>query len=271
MPQENPKNIYQEFAEMITEVDSLLQENPANYAEIYTLLEKGGFTGKILSLVAAHFAGDDAKVSAAKHDIQGPLATVFSQIELLTDDEIALSAEDRNFITSTISTKWELFKSAFEALSSYDANEKHTQLAAFLIKLTSLFPRINISADYGDLQPGQINELETMIPTADLKISILELFNNSLKHGATGVNFRVTLTAESLIVEVEDDGTGIGEERLAEVQAALEAHSTTTAEPGVRGSSGSGLALIQNRGAIVKIEALQPTGVRQTLIAPLPR
>lgn len=269
MSQENPRNIYQEFAEMISAVDLLLQENPANYVGIYRLLEKGGFTGNILSLVATYFAGDAARISSAKHDIQSPLATVFSQIELLTEEQIILSEEERNSIIRTISTKWELFKRAFEALSSYDANEKHTQLAALLVKLISLFPRINISADYGDLQPEQIDELETTMPTADLKISVLEIFNNSIKHEATDVNFRITLTTEKLIIEVEDNGTGIDEERLAEVQAALEAHSTTTAEPGVHDSSGSGLALIQSRGATVKLEALQPKGVRQTLIIPL--
>lgn len=210
----------------------------------------------------------DAFLAAAAHDLRTPLSVIRGAAEMLRNEKMSFSAEQRRDLLDTIHGQTLRMDRLFADLLDLD---RFTRGVAILERvatdLTSLMHRVV------EETPTERHEVVTDVPEGlagavdDVRVGqiVANLLGNAVAHTPEGTSIRVAAQATKggFRLVVEDDGPGIPSEIAATLFSPF---VTMPAHAGARGGTGLGLSLVQMyaqlHGGDVRVEQRDGGGAR---------
>lgn len=177
-------------------------------------------------------------IAAVAHDLRSPVSSIIGFAELMQDGQVADGAEMARVTERILSNAY-----AIDALIDHLRTDAMLEAGAVVLQREPMSLRPLLDAVTADMEPvlrgHQVRvDFDDVQVTADrtgLDRILRNLIGNAARHNPSGATIIVRAQREGdvAVVSVQDDGAGIGAERLARVFERFER----------RGGGGSGLGL----------------------------
>jgi signal transduction histidine kinase len=162
--------------------------------------------------LARRVANERAFTAHAAHALRTPLAGMDAQLALALREcspdirpRLERTRQAANRLSRVVSALLTLFRSGVD-------------LQWQVVDLKDLLQRVPVDSLAVDIRPGSV-----VVADPDLlAAALINLLDNSVRHGASSVTVRVDDSAGGQTITVQDDGPGVGPERRSSLQQALD-------------------------------------------------
>jgi two-component system OmpR family sensor kinase len=164
------------------------------------------------SRLARHVATERAFAAHAAHALRTPLASMAANLAVAQrraapqeQEHLKRTRESADRLRSVVNALLTMFRSGGEA------RRQHVHLGDLLAQLP--FDELELDAD---------DEAAVDVDPDLLAAALMNLLDNAQRHGARRVGISVMDRAGMAILQLQDDGSGIDAERLAQLQSAMD-------------------------------------------------
>jgi signal transduction histidine kinase len=219
-------------------------------------------------------------LSIIAHDLRGPVGATANLLEILEAEGEAMDTEDRSRLLATLRASSASTRQLLENLLEWARLQ--TEAAVRPPRPTGLQPLVEecvhllgpsaaakaLALDIS-VEPG----LEARIDAERFRILVRNLLSNAIKFSRIGGRIRLRARAieGTALIQVEDEGVGMGSSELDRLFAASEGGRSRA---GTAGESGSGLGLVlckdivEGLGGAIAVESEEGRGTRFSIRLP---
>jgi len=221
----------------------------------------------------------DAFVAAASHELRTPLTSISGFLEMLGDEEGALSPSGRTYLSAIRrgTTRLQRIVEDLLLVAQIEANRlelDHAPLDLAELAAATVEAAQPAAAEQGiELRLAAAKQIPLEADAARLRQLLDNLVSNALKFTPNGgaVALSASNGGDSVCLEVADTGVGIPHEEIGQVFSRF--HRASTASRRAIPGNGLGLviarAIVEGHGGTISLQSREGEGTRVTVSLPV--
>jgi signal transduction histidine kinase len=221
----------------------------------------------------------DAFVAAASHELRTPLTSISGFLEMLGDEEGALSPSGRTYLSAIRrgTTRLQRIVEDLLLVAQIEANRlelDHAPLDLAELAAATVEAAQPAAAEQGiELRLAAAKQIPLEADAARLRQVLDNLVSNALKFTPNGgaVALSASNGGDSVCLEVADTGVGIPHEEIGQVFSRF--HRASTASRRAIPGNGLGLviarAIVEGHGGTISLQSREGEGTRVTVSLPV--
>ncbi len=211
-------------------------------------------------------------VSDASHELRSPLATIRQHAEVAVAHPSSTSVDELGRVVRDEGLRMQELVEGLLLLARLDEHGGREQAWSavdvddILLSEARRLRGLGVQVDAHGIGPGRVTGSEVLLGRA-----VRNLVDNAVRHASGLVTLRVGTAGPWVVVEVEDDGAGVPEDRREQIFERFARLDEARARD--EGGSGLGLAIVREiaraHGGEVSVTAGRNGGARFTLVLPV--
>ena len=185
----------------------------------------------------------DMALASVSHELRAPLATVVTTSQLLRDESLDLSAEERSeLLDSVVSEGTDLVNIVNDLLAAAKADSGTLTVSRVRVSLRAQAAQV-LEAIQQDTQTGIMMKAGSVTAVGDpgrVRQIVRNLVSNALRYGGDTIWVELDRADGAAVLRLCDNGSGIPRDDWERV---FEAYESAHGEPGRADSVGLGLAI----------------------------